>query len=42
MYDVNIIFELMKLDLDILLYPDIGMNPFTNSPAQYRIGTHTN
>ena len=27
----------MELKLDILLYPDIGMNPFTNSLANYRI-----
>ena len=27
----------MNLNMDILVYPDIGMNPFTNAMALYRI-----
>ena len=29
-YNLSVIEELMNLDLDILLYPDIGMKPFTH------------
>ena len=36
-YDINCIKSLIDLDLDILLYPDIGMNPFTNTMGNYRI-----
>ena len=36
-YDVTIIKTLIDLDLDILLYPDIGMHPFTSIMANYRI-----
>ena len=36
-YSLNVIGELMNLNLDILIYPDIGMNPFTNALGAYRI-----
>ena len=36
-YSLNVIGELMNLNLDILIYPDIGMNPFTNAMVLYRI-----
>ena len=32
-YSLNVIDELMNLKADILLFPDIGMNPFTNTMA---------
>lgn len=36
-YALNVVGELMNLNLDILIYPDIGMNPFTNALGMYRI-----
>jgi len=36
-YTLDVIHQLMNLKLDILLYPDIGMNPFTNVMGNYRI-----
>lgn len=36
-YNFSKIDDLMNLDLDILLYPDIGMNPFTVIMGNYRI-----
>ena len=36
-YNFCKINQLMDLDLDILMYPDIGMNAFTNIMANYRI-----